>query len=267
VKMKHSFRFSVLLLAALSMTSVAQAQHKAKPAAKKQTTTTAAVEPSPTPMATPVEAPAAAEPVVTEPTPAPAPATAREISSSSSESNFLIGPYVTALALPRPFSAGLESKYAGFIGLSGSYGFLPELSLSDVKLKLNGWDARVKIYPLQGAFFIGIGYGKQTFTGSQTRTINGIPTTGTIAQDNNFFFPHIGWNWGSTTRGFFMGIDLGVQISTTRTTNFSTTQDSNPVVTSSTEYNDLKKDILDKAETIGKTPLPLLSLIKVGYLF
>lgn len=179
--------------------------------------------------------------------------------------DFLVGPYVQALGLLRPFGGGLELKYADLIGLSGNYTFLPELKISSVKLKVSGWDARVKVYPFKGAFFLGLAYGSQDFTGSMNQTYSGINGTVTVHQKNNFITPHIGWNWifGS---GFFMGMDLGVQLSMNQKTDTST-DITNGAVLNSAEYQKTVKDINDKANLVGKTPLPLLTLLKFGYLF
>lgn len=258
---------SLGLLAVVALMSVAQAQETKT---KKQVTTKKTVATEATPAPTPVSTPVAATAVEAAPTATPAAVTTTTSATSertveSTPSNFLIGPFVTALALPRPFSAGLEIKYADFLGVSGSYGFFPELKVSDVKVKIDGWDARVKLYPFLGSFFLGVGYGSQKFTGSQSRVITGITVNGTVSQDNTFVAPHIGWNWGSNDGGFFMGLELGVQLSLKRNTTFTTDQ---PVLQQGTaEGRALEKDIKDTAETVGKTPLPLLTLIKVGYLF
>jgi hypothetical protein len=92
-----------------------------------------------------------------------------------------------------------------------------------------------------------------------------VATTGTVNQDNSFIAPQMGWNW-IWDSGFFMGIDLGVQLSLKRTTNFSTDV-TNATVLASAEYAALRNDVLDQADKIGKTPLPVLTLVKIGYFF
>jgi hypothetical protein len=180
--------------------------------------------------------------------------------------DFLVGPYATVVALPRPFTFGLEAKWNDWLGLSAGYGFLPQISIiSSVKTKLTGYDVRLKFYPFQGSFFLGLAYGSQTLTGNMTQTISGVVTTGTVVQDNQFIGPHLGWNW-IWDCGFFMGMDLGVQLSMNRKTTF-TDNSNNPTVQNSAEYLALKKDILDAAELVGKTPFPILSLVKIGYFF
>jgi hypothetical protein len=263
-------RISVCLILIAGSVSTANAQNGHKPRLKSAEARRTAPSPTPSeevqvmpsPSATP-EAAVMPEPSAT-PVLAPTATPTSEEVVESSPSNFVFGPYI-AVGLPRPISGGLELKYADLVGLSASYGYLPELTVSSVKLKLNGWDARAKIYLFQGSFFLGVAYGSQKFTGSQTQTINGQVVTGVVNQDNTFIAPHIGWNWGSNTSGFFAGIELGVQLSLKRSSAF--TSDADASVQATTEYTNLKKDIEDKSELVGKTPLPLISLIKIGYLF
>jgi hypothetical protein len=225
--------------------------------------------------------PAAKEAVMAVPSPSPTPmmtpATKAKVEETSTKEDdvygkknrllgdFVVGPYVTGVAIPRPLSAGLEAKWKDFIGLSAGYGYLPQITISSAKLKITGYDVRLKFYPFKGAFFIGAALGKQTFTGSKTETISSVVTTGTVTQDNNFIAPHIGWNWVWDC-GFFMGLDLGVQLSMNRTNSFSS-DITNPAVTNSAEYRALESDILKNADLVGKTPLPLLTLLKFGYFF
>ena len=223
-------------------------------------------------------APAAVAAVVA-PTPPPEAIAPREVAPKKVEEpkdlygkqsrplgDFEVGPYITAVTLPRPFTGGIEAKWLDLVGVSASYGFLPQLTISSVKLKMNGYDFRLKLYPFRGAFFLGVGIGSQTLTASATDSVSGIPITASGSQVNSFVAPQLGWNWvwGS---GFFMGIDLGVQLSMSHTTTVTTDQDSNALVTGSTQYAGIKSNILKMADLFGKTPLPVLTLVKVGFFF
>lgn len=246
---------------------------KAKETPKVEDPAKTEAAPAATPVPSPVVAPTP-EAVVEAPIPTPTPKVelpkaepANELYGKKNRNlgDFVVGPYLTAVALPRPISFGVEAKWKDLMGLSGAYGFFPQVTVSSVKLKITGYDFRLKIYPFRGAFFLGVGMGSQTFTGSMTKTISTIATTGTIVQDNSFIAPHMGWNW-TWDSGFFMGLDLGVQLSMKRKNTFSSDV-TNTLVTSSAEYTALQADILKQADLIGKTPLPLLTLIKIGYFF
>lgn len=230
--------------------------------AKKNQNTTQTETPSP-------EASPAASPT---PSPEPTATPVKEEEKSSDLygkknrllGNFVVGPYVTAVSLPRPISFGAEAKWIDLLGVSGGYGFFPELTLGEVKLKITGYDFRFKIYPFKKAFYVGIGYGKQTFSGSTTKDILSTATTITLSQENTFIAPQIGWNW-IWDSGIFLGMDLGVQLSMQRNT--QVVSNASGAVTSTPDYQDMEKSLNDMGELIGKTPLPLLTFVKIGYFF
>lgn len=183
--------------------------------------------------------------------------------------DFLVGPYVTGVAIPRPVSFGAEMKWKDVLGLSAGYGFFPQLTLDNVKLKVTALDFRFKVYPFKGSFSIGVGLGTQTFTGQTSQVItptagSPTPTNITLTQDNFYAAPQLGWNW-IWDSGFFMGMDLGVQLSISRKTALNT--DADALIKAQTEYKNLEKDVNDMADLLGKIPLPLLTLIKIGYFF
>jgi len=214
--------------------------------------------PAPTPTATPV---AEVTPKVEVPKEAVA---ADSEEKQKKHKTFSAGPFITLVTLPRPFSFGAESKWIDLLGLSASYGFLPQITLSSVSLKISGYDVRFKIYPFRGSFFLGVGYGKQSFTGSSTQDISAVSTTVNVTQDNTFIAPQMGWNWVWNS-GLFMGVDLGVQLSMSHTT--TVTDNVNALIQLTPQYAQMRSDIIKNADLIGKTPLPLLTLIKIGYLF
>jgi hypothetical protein len=293
VQMTNSKRtlFFILLTAlfALQVSDVQAADTKKSAPKKTAAKKAAAPTPTPTPEA-PTPSPSPVEPTPTpavSPTPVATPTPVEEVKKEEAKKeevvkeevksdlygkkkrnfgDWVFGPYITLVSLPRPLSAGLEVKWWDLLGVSGSYGFLPEIKISGVTFKTSGTEGRFKIYPFRGAFYLGVGFGSQTFTGSKTETIQTISVTGTISQKNNFVAPQLGWNW-TWDSGFFMGLDLGVQLSMSRTTTFTTNQDSNALITASAEYQTLQTDVNKMADLIGKTPLPLLTLIKVGYFF
>jgi len=265
--------FLILFIALLMSPSVrAQETGTEEPSPASSPAPSAEAAPSPSPSVAPSPSPSpsvAPSPVVKEspaPTPAPAPvAESKAESSESSPRQLYLGPVVTLLSLPRPLTVGLEGKYTDYLGFSFDYGLMPSVKLSSTKLQIKGWDLRLKLYPFKGSFFIGVAYGTQQFIGSTSADIQGSPTTINLTQDNTFIAPHIGWIWGSGF-GFFSGLDLGVQLSMSRKTTVTTDQ-TNPVITGSAEYQDQQKKITDVADLIGKKPLPMFGLLKFGFFF
>jgi len=258
--MMNSKHFYLTFLATLIVHSVYAAEVKtpAETVNNAPAVTEATSVPSPSPVATPAPAKEiTAAPAKTEST------SDRYGKVNRPLGDFLVGPYIEG-GLPRLASFGAEGKWLDLLGLSVGYGMIPQITLSQVQMKLTGWDARFKIYPFRSSFFLGVAYGSQTFTGSMTQSISGISTTGTVVQDNTFITPHIGWNW-IWDSGFFMGADIGVQLSMGQTNTF--TSDATALVKTTAQYTALQKSVLDKADLLGKTPLPLLTLLKVGYFF
>ncbi len=259
---------------------------KTSKAAAVEATPTPAIEASPSPSASPEPSATPTATPAAEVTPTPVPAekvaeatqTPAAVEPAKSEDtsdlygkknrnfgNFVVGPYITLLSIPRPANVGIEVKYWDLLGVSGEYGMLPQITFDEAKLKITGTNFRFKIYPFRGGFYLGVGMGSQTITVSTVQTISTISTTITGTQKNNFIMPQLGWNWVWDS-GFFMGMDLGVQLSSSRTTTITTDQ-TNALVTGSAEYQTEVNKLTDLADKFGKIPFPLLTLLKFGYFF
>lgn len=181
-------------------------------------------------------------------------------------SGAVIGPSATLLAIPRLFAVGLESKFLeGRFGGAFNYSFVPSITIKDSKLEFNAWDVRLKWYPGKSAMFWGVAIGQQSLTGTKSDTISGVATTVTVDLDTLFVTPHIGWNW-TWDSGFFMGMDIGLQLAASRDTTV-TTNITNTTITNSQEYRDLESKVKDAGDTIGKIPLPMFTFLKVGFFF
>jgi len=177
--------------------------------------------------------------------------------------DFVFGPKITALGTPVPFRVGAETKWDNFLGASFDWGFLPSLSFSNVSVKLNGWNFAARLYPWKGAFYAGVAFGSQTFTGAQTGTVVGVPTTVTLTFNSTYLAPQVGWRWVWDS-GFFLGMELGVQIPIS--TSSSVTSD-NELGKGTPAYAQLQSQINDKATTFGNNPLPHFALLQLGYFF
>lgn len=174
----------------------------------------------------------------------------------------VVGPKFTLLGTPAPFRVGLESKYANLVGLSVDYGFLPTLSFSSVSVKTNGWSLAGRYYPWKGAFYVGVGFGGQTLTGSKSEVVGGQPVTATIAYSQTFFAPQIGWRW-TWHSGFFLGMELGAQVPVGHTVSVTTNADAS--IQATQDYKDLRSQVETQADKYGNTVLPWTGLIQIGY--
>jgi hypothetical protein len=167
-----------------------------------------------------------------------------------------IGATVGALSLPRPVNVQLFAKVYDLIGIGVSYSYLPGfiadaiLSLygvHNVSLTSSAWDVDLRLFILQGAFFLGSSLGTQSLTA--TATSNGVTARGDLT--TVYVTPRLGWLfiWDS---GFLMGTELGVQIPV------SSTLTIDPAANN--------RDVREAARVIGQTPLPAVTF-RIGYLF
>lgn len=181
--------------------------------------------------------------------------------------DFSFGPAVTLVAFPVPFKIGLETKYRDQFGLSFDYGFFPTLTFSSVSVGWNSWNVTAKWYPFQRAMYIGVGIGQQSFEGSKTDTVTVGPVTQpltvTVTVNTTFINPHLGWRF-ITNSGFFYGMELGVQVPIS---NSATVTSSDSTLNSTPEFQALQTDIDGQAKTFGRTPLPLLTVAQIGWMF
>lgn len=179
-----------------------------------------------------------------------------------------MAPTLTVIGFPSPFRFGFEAKALNLAGLGFDYGFLPSMTFSNVKIKYNSWRITGRVYPFRGAFFVGLGFGKQNLSGSSANsvTVAGTPYSVNYSVDVNttILVPHIGWRW-IWSSGFFLGMEYGVQVASSSTSTFSS--DAPSLVTSTTEYTNEKNNIEEQGRKLGRTTLPHIGLIQLGYFF
>lgn len=183
-----------------------------------------------------------------------------------------LGPSVS-LALPSPINLGVEGRFLDHLGFGVNYGFLPEFTFSGAKLKLTSFDARVRVFPFGGAFFLGTSLGRQSITASNTTvtTVSGQSVTSTVSLDANTVYatPSIGWRWGGR-KGFVFGIDFGYQVSLSSSSTLATTF-SDPLaqaaVEADPEYAKNKADAEKVGRDVGDASLPAFTALHISYLF
>jgi hypothetical protein len=172
-----------------------------------------------------------------------------------------------------PFSFGL-----GLGGLS-----LKNLKFgsSPVDLGVGAIDIKGRWHPFGGAFFLGLGLGYQTLSGRMTSTIQATDTGGTtrsietnidLAIGSPYLTPHLDWYWTFGT-GFVLGFDLGWQIPIAPRTSFDITTNNNianvaiSIIQATQQYKDLEADIQKVGNALGRQSLPMVTVIRVGWMF
>lgn len=162
------------------------------------------------------------------------------------------------LGLPSPISGQLLGKYKNIVGLNAEYGFLPQLSLGSVQVSQHMADFSVHLYPFKGAFFVGLGLGFQNLTASSQVTQQGVTGTAQASVDTVFISPRLGF-LHRFDFGLAIGMDVGVQLPVSGSTTFSGQ--------SGGVQLPVPKDASDVTDTIRKTPVPILHLLQLGYVF
>jgi hypothetical protein len=156
---------------------------------------------------------------------------------------YIIQGGVNYVDLPNNFSAELRLNFF-------------TISAGVASVRLTKPEINAKWHPFQGAFFLGLGLGHQiaTVTASEPNTGAGVKfsVSSTVATTS------LGWMWGLGSPGLFGGFDFGWQ----NPYHVYTTVDSD-IPTNDEAYEDAE----DAARKFGEMGLPLVTLIRIGYLF
>lgn len=187
------------------------------------------------------------------------------------------GPSV-AIGVPHPVTGALDIVYADFISLSLSGGRFGT-KVEETDLEIRNWDATLRWFPFAGSFFVGAARGQQGVVGKRKIDLDvtsggaalKVPTTLRLEIESDYLTPQIGWfaRWDS---GFTLGFDIGYQMPSGAKSDLQTSFEnvsaaSEEAVRNSAEYKKNKKDVEDAAEAIGKTAIPYVSFLRIGWLF
>ncbi len=192
--------------------------------------------------------------------------------------DWVLGPKISLLHLPRPLTIGVEARYAKWLGLSLDYGFLPSIGFpvydsytytsSTLSVGSNSISAAARIFPFKGILFLGTHVGYQSLSGTVSADIQGLNTTFTASANMLFLSPHLGWQW-VTESGFFTSMELGWQFTLTCGTSITT---DHPSLASHPDYIEgkqlaqtiLREKVGNFFESVG---LPNLAILQFGYFF
>jgi hypothetical protein len=181
-----------------------------------------------------------------------------------------------AATIPHPVTYGVDVMYkrdfSGGVSLGGF-----DLTLGDVNVGMSHWDVRGRWHPFSGTFFLGLAYGNQSIDVEAKQdidvTVSGVTqkvnTKINMGVDTTYTTPHIGW-MGVWDAGFVLGFEVGYQVamsSKAKELQMTTANAAaNAALPATEDYRKLKKDVEDGAEQIGKTSLPYMALLKIGWM-
>jgi hypothetical protein len=158
------------------------------------------------------------------------------------------------LGFPHPLSIEAMVKLNDYVAVGVEYGVLPTITVDDVDTHLWSLAADSRIFPFRNAFYIGLRAGRQHVGAATTVAVDPVGSLPeTLALDSWFLNPRVGVLWTSTS-GLTVGTEIGVQIPTS-----SSVTSSLPLA-----YAPEAERTVD---TLGKTVLPTIQLLQVGFLF
>jgi hypothetical protein len=198
------------------------------------------------------------------------PVRAAEDGGADDPGRFRVGVNLGIVSIPRLINVEGYARLHPYLGISGGWSTFPKFA-SDAILswagaksdttnaalnKFDAWEVALRIYPLRGTFFLGVGAGQQVIDASVTDKTSVIPIGGSARVDSWVLTPRIGWQWVWSS-GFAMGLDFGVQFVVGHTETVSL-----PPGTTS----DVEQDIRDIVHFGSTVPLPVIRF-SLGYHF
>lgn len=131
------------------------------------------------------------------------------------------------------------------------------LTLSSLDFVISGQSNTLILrwHPFNGSFFLGAGVGQKIVSSEFNQAISATDSQTKLEITATTLTPTLGWMWGISDGGFFGGFDVGYQTHLSTKSNTTSTVDSSIKVTA------------DEIEKLGKLGFPVITLLKIGYLF
>lgn len=162
------------------------------------------------------------------------------------------------LGFPRPFSLEALVKIERTLGLGAEVGFMPSLKVGPLEGSFWGVAGDLRVFPFQGAFFIGLRAGYQRMHARATAELPILgPLTETATAETYFVNPRVGFLW-TLRSGLTVGLDAGVQVPLKKSY-VESLPDGTP-----TEVRSAAEDV---AKTFGYATVPTVDLLRIGFLF
>jgi hypothetical protein len=168
----------------------------------------------------------------------------------------LLGPHLNLISLPP--GAGLEVRtLSNQLGFSFDFGWVPPVTVSNARASWTDLSLGARWYPFASAFYVGARGGQRGFKATAKDTTAGSNLEAKATVTGTYLAPELGWRF-SWQSGFFMGIELGYQFILSHTETLDVPGGIDPKT---------QADVSDAADVIGKTGLPVLTLLQLGYYF
>lgn len=161
------------------------------------------------------------------------------------------------IGFPHPLAIEAVVGFKKTVMLGAEYGFMPT-TISSVDMRLWSAAADLRVFPFKGAFFIGLRGGYQSISAETTLSAANVGSyTESVDVGTWFVNPRIGFLW--VWKPIALGIDVGVQVPISTTVSRSSLL---AVASPSLDAN-----ITTATNTLGRTVLPTLDLLRLGVVF
>lgn len=195
-----------------------------------------------------------------------------EEAAEDDAARFRVGVNLGIVSIPRLVNIEGYARVHPYIGLGGGWSTTPKFA-SDFVLEragatsgstisalneFSGWEVFLRVYPLRGVFYLGVGAGQQVIDGQVTQLVAGLPfgPTGSGRVQSWVLTPRIGWQWVWRS-GFALGFEAGVQVTLSHQDTVNLPQGTPPDVT---------QEIQDLVHFGASVPLPVVNFT-IGYHF
>jgi hypothetical protein len=163
---------------------------------------------------------------------------------------------IAGAAFPRPLSVEAMIKIERTFSIGLEYSAMPQTKLGDAVFGWHAWAVDARLFPLQGAFFMGMRVARQHLDGSASVSAGSYGSySGAIATDTWYVEPRLGFLW-TFRSGITVGLDAGLEIPLSHT-NTAALPAGVAVPTEVATIRDL----------FGASKLPTVTLLTVGALF
>lgn len=132
-----------------------------------------------------------------------------------------------------------------------------DVDISNVELQF-------RYHPWMTSFFMGLATGNHVVKVSKSQVFMGQTVNGEAKINAGYVTPQFGWikTWDS---GFTLGLELGWLVPTSNSTDF--TSNAPASVQSTSDYQQFESDVKDQGDQLGKSGVPYVTVVRLGWVF
>lgn len=118
---------------------------------------------------------------------------------------------IAGVGFPRPLAVEAMAVFERTAAVGVEYGVMPALTINGVSASMWSLAGDARVFPLRGAFFLGLRAGAQHLEAATQITAGAVSAQEALSLDTWFVNPRLGFLW-TFTGGLTLGVEAGVQI-------------------------------------------------------